>query len=79
MAGARSATVVLRPRVRLISPRLASVGAKELHKRNVKLLKSLERVNFRAGRDARPNFGDAERQRLDEVNAARAAVDEHRG
>jgi hypothetical protein len=48
-----------------------------LHKRDVKLLKSLERVNFCAGRDARPDFGDAERQRLDEANAAKAAVDEH--
>jgi hypothetical protein len=78
MAGARSATAFApSSRIRLISPRLTAAGAKELHKRDVKLLKSLERVNFCAGRDARPDFGDAERQRLDEANAAKAAVDEH--
>jgi hypothetical protein len=71
--------LALSSRIRLTSPRLASVGAKELHKRDVKVLKSLERVNFCAGRDARPDFWDAERQRLDDVNAAKAAVDEHGG
>jgi hypothetical protein len=62
MAGARSATAFdPSPRIRLISPRLASVGAKELHKRDVKLLKSLERVHFLRGRDARPDVGDLTR------------------
>jgi hypothetical protein len=52
MAGARSATAFApSPRIRLISPRLASDGAKELHKRDVKLLKSLERAHFLRGRD----------------------------
>jgi hypothetical protein len=52
MAGARSATAFApSSRIRLISPRLASVGAKELHKIDVKLLKSLESAHFLRGRD----------------------------